>query len=70
MRQAEYPWKVLRMGILLTATGCAAAHLRAPGDRTIIFTNHTPRDLATFPAELYTTDQRRLLEGPSISQSR
>jgi len=63
MRQAEYPWKYLRMGILLAATGCAAAHLREPGGRTlggdILFTNNTPRDLATFPVELYTTDRRR-----------
>ena len=63
MRQAKYSWKYLRMGILLAATGCAAAHVGEPGGRTlggdIIFTNNTPRDLATFPVELYTTDQRR-----------
>jgi len=63
MRQAEYPWKYLWMAVLLAATGCAAAHLRAPGSRTlegsIIFTNNTPRNLATFPAELYTADRKR-----------
>jgi hypothetical protein len=50
------------LGILLAATGCAAPHFREPGGRTlggdIVFTNNTPRDLATFPVELYTTDQK------------
>jgi hypothetical protein len=63
MHQAEDLWKHLRIGVLLAVTGCAAAHLREPESRTlggrIIFTNNTPRDLATFPVALYTPDRNR-----------
>lgn len=71
MRQTVPLWKYLRVGALLAVTGCAAAHLRAPGGRTlegaIIFTNNTPGDLATFPAEVYTPDQRRRVAATTAS---
>jgi hypothetical protein len=71
MRSAGRALRYLPVGILLTAAGCAAAHVRASADRTlrgdVYFTNNTPRDRATFPVELYTPDASRQVAATTLS---
>jgi hypothetical protein len=71
MGQVERAWRYLRLGVVLTVASCTAAHVRGPVSRTlggdIYFTNNTPRDLATFPVELYTPDQKRRVAGTTAS---